>query len=305
LTNSKQPDLTVAAFIKQYEHHLVEVRGLARNSCRLHMRVVRTLFEACVTSGKVIWNDLRFEQIAAFLTSEFRRLPNHFTQRAWLTIVRGLVRYLEAEGYIPHGWLEALPKRVNWKQASLPRYLSVEQIQALWDACGTQTHRHVRDRALLLVFTKLGLRTEEVAALTVKDVDWKCGSVLIRSTKTRRERTLPLSDDVGQGLIAHLRVRPQKSLEIFAARCAPFTPERNHHHVRNAMASLFRRAGIPHSRLHSLRHTAATAMVNRGAKFKEIADVLGHKSVATTMIYAKLDVHRLAKVALPWPGVSR
>ncbi|HEY3836577.1 MAG TPA: tyrosine-type recombinase/integrase [Bryobacteraceae bacterium] len=305
MINSKRPDLTIAAFLNQYEHYLVDVRGLARNSCRLHTRVVCTLLEACFTSGNVIWNALRFEQIAAFLTKEFRRLPNHWTQRAWLMAVRGLIRYLEAEGCIPNGWREALPKRISWKQASLPRSLSLEQTQALWDSCVRQTHRHVRDRALLLVFTNLGLRTEEVARLAVKDVDWKGGSILIRSTKTRRERILPLPDDVGRGLVQHLRVRPQQSPEIFGPRCPPFTPERNHDHVRNAMASLFRRAGIPHCRLHSLRHTAASGMVNRGATFKEIADVLGHKSVSTTMIYAKLDMDALAKVALPWPGVTR
>jgi len=125
MTNSKRPDLTIMAFLNQYEHYLVDVRGLARNSCGLHMRVVCTLLEACFTSGNVIWNALRFEQIAAFLTKEFRRLPNHWTQRAWLMAVRGLIRYLETEGCIPNGWREALPKRINWKQASLPRSLSL------------------------------------------------------------------------------------------------------------------------------------------------------------------------------------
>src|SRR5215472_16454969 len=97
----KQPKLTVAAFSNDYERHLVEARGLAHNSCRLHLRVVRKLLEACFTSGNVKWKDLRFEQIAAFLSSEFSRLPNHWTQRAWLMTVRSLIRYLEAEGCIP------------------------------------------------------------------------------------------------------------------------------------------------------------------------------------------------------------
>jgi integrase len=305
MSDSQQPEVMIAAFVADHEHHLVEVRGLARNSCRLQLRIVRSLLETSFPSGSIQWSDFRFEQIADFLTKEFDRLPNHWTQRAWLVAVRGFIRYLETEGSIPHGWGEALPKRINWKQASLPRCLSPDQMQALWDACGKQTHRHLRDRALLLVFTRLGLRTEEVAGLKAKDVDWKRGSVLVRSTKTRRERALPLPEEVGQGLIAHLRVRPQSSPEMFAPRRPPFTSDRNHNHVRNAMASLFRRAGLPHARLHSLRHTAATGMVNRGASFKEIADVLGHKSISTTLIYAKLDMHALAKVSLPWPGGTR
>lgn len=123
--------------------------------------------------------------------------------------------------------------------------------------------------------------------------------MVIRSTKTRRERTLPLAQHIGDGLIAHIRARPQSSPQIFAPRHCPFTAQRCHSHVRNCMAALFRRAGLRHTRLHSFRHTAATGMVNRGASFKEIADVLGHKSIATTLIYAKLDMNTLAKVCQP------
>ena len=303
MSNSQNPDIRM--FVADLERHLVEVRGLARNSCKLHLRVVRRLLEICFTTETIRWSDLRFEQIADFLTREFDRLPNHWTQRAWLMAVRGFIRYLEAEGCIPYGWGDALPKRISWKQASLPRYFSPDQMRALWDACGKQTHRHLRDRALLLVFTRLGLRTEEVVGLRVKDIDWERGNVMVRSTKTRRERILPLPEDVGQGLVAHLRDRPQRSPEIFAPRRPPFTSQRNYDHVRNVMASLFQRAGLGHARLHSLRHTAATGMVNQGASFKEIADVLGHKSISTTLIYAKLNMHTLAKVELPWPGGAR
>jgi integrase len=305
MSDSQRRDISVASLIKDYERLLVEVRGLACNSCKLRLQITRKLLAACFPSGAVHWNELRFEGIAEFLTAEFDRLPNYWTQRAWLAAVRDFIRYLEAEGRISHGWGDALPRRISWKQVGLPRDLSPEQMHALWDACSKQTERHLRDRALLLVFARLGLRTEEVVGIGVKDVDWKRGNILIRSTKTRRERTLPLPEEVGQGLVAHLRVRPQNSPEIFAPRRPPFTPERNHDHVRNAMAALFRRAGFTHARLHSLRHTAAVGMVNRGASFKDVADVLGHKSISTTLIYAKLDLHTLSKVALPWPGVGR
>jgi integrase len=152
------------------------------------------------------------------------------------------------------------------------------------------------------VFTRLGLRTEEVARLNLKDVDWKAGQILVRSTKVRRERILPLAQDVGDGLIEHIRARAQKSPQIFASRQPPFTEQRCQNHVHHCMTYLFQRAGLPHTRVHSLRHTAATQMVNRGATFKEIADVLGHRSLASTLIYAKLDMNALAKVCLPWPG---
>jgi integrase/recombinase XerD len=207
MSDSQSRDVTIMAFTLDYERYLVDVRGLASNSCKLHLHVVRGLLNVYFPSGDIHWRDLRFSQMAEFLTKEFHRLPNHWTQKAWLIVLRRLVRYLESEGHIPNGWEDALPKRINWRRASLPRYLSPEQMRALWDACRNKTHRHVRDRALLLVFTGLGLRTEEVAGLTLKDIDWEKGNLLVRSTKTRRERTLPLAQDVGDGLIEHIRGR--------------------------------------------------------------------------------------------------
>jgi integrase/recombinase XerD len=305
MSESQGCDGTVVAFIVDYEHYLVDVHGLALNSCRLHKRVVRGLLNACFPAGDIRWPDLSFTDVAGFLTKEFRRLPNHWTQKAWLMAVRGLLRYLESNRLIPAGWGDVLPRRVNRKHASLPRCFSPEQMRALWKACEKKTYRHLRDRAMLLVYTRLALRTEEVAGLTIKDIDWSEGKVLICSTKTRRDRTLPLPQDVGDGLIEHIRARPQMSAQVFAPVHAPFTALRCHSHVRNCMAALFRRAGLPHARLHSFRHTAASSMVNRGASFKDIADVLGHRLIATTLIYAKLDLNALSKVCLPWPGGSQ
>ena len=297
---------TTAAFAADYERHLDDFCGLAFNSRRLHLRVIRNLLATRFPSGQIRWRELRFSDLAEFLKKEFRRLPNHWTQRAWLMAVRRFVRYLSSEGHIPDGWGDALPKRVSRKRASLPRFLSQEEKKALWNACAGKTHRHARDRAMLVVFMRLGLRGEEVARLALKDIDWQGGEIRVCSTKTRRERMLPLPQDVGDGLIEHLRARPQKdSPWLFVSRRPPFTEQRRQHHVRNTMADLFRRAGLRHARVHSLRHSAATEMVNRGATFKEVADVLGHRSLATTLIYAKLDMEALAQVCLPWPGGSQ
>jgi integrase len=248
--------LTIAAFVKEYENHLSDVRGLAPATCKLHLRVVRNLVVACFGFGEIVWPELRFSHLVEFLTKEFNRLPNHWTQKVWLMIIRCFVRYLASGGHIPIGWDAALPKLVNRKHASLPRFLSQEQTGALWQACRGERPRDLRDRALLLLFTRLGLRTEEVAGLTLADIDWKGGEISIRATKTRRDRTLPLPWDVGEGLIAHLRVQPPRSPWLFVPRRPPFKEKRSYDHVRNSMVSLFKRAGLGHARLHSLRHYA-------------------------------------------------
>ncbi|MFY9529169.1 MAG: tyrosine-type recombinase/integrase [Candidatus Acidiferrales bacterium] len=298
--------ITTVAFIAGYERYLADFCGLAFNSRRLHLRVIRNFLAMRFASGHIRCHELRFGDLANFLEKEFRRLPNHWTQRVWLMVVRRFVRYLSSEGHIPDGWEDALPKRVNRKRASLPRFLSQEEKQALWNACARKTHRHIRDRAMLLVLTRLALRAEEVARLALKNIDWEGGEIRVCSSKTRRERMLPLPQDVGDSLIEHLRARPQKdSPWVFVPRRPPFTEQRRQHHVRQTMTDLFRRAGLCHARVHSLRHSAATEMVNRGATFKEIGDVLGHRALGTTLIYAKLDMKALGQVCLPWPGGSR
>ena len=222
-----------------------------------------------------------------------------------LMILRSLLRYLSHEGHLPPGWDAALPSIGTRKHISLPRVLSREQVRALWSASEGRRPRNLRDRALLLVLLRLGLRAEEVANIALADIDWRSGCLKIRSAKTYRDRVLPLPQDVGQAMAAYLDVQGRHPTHVFEPRRPPFTEQRRRTHVGNSMRYLFASAGITDRGLHSLRHTAATAMVNGGASFKDVSDVLGHKSITTTLIYAKLDLKSLMQVALPWPGGAR
>jgi len=135
--------------------------------------------------------------------------------------------------------------------------------------------------------------------------------VKIRSAKTYRERTLPLPRDVGEALVAYLRTLRTRPRRLFdptrkAPVGSPRRPEQRYEvYVRNCMMYLFQCAGIRDRGPHALRHTLATGMVNSGATFKAVCDMLGHKSITTTLIYAKLDLKALMQVALPWPATSR
>ncbi len=146
----------------------------------------------------------------------------------------------------------------------------------------------------------------EVARLQFDDIDWFQGSILIRAGKSHRDRLLPLPEDVGQALLDYLRgnrpVTPHR--ELFLGHYAPYRPLRTASAITHVVQRLLKRAGIERrsSGAHLFRHTAASQMINRGASFKEIADILGHRSLQTTGIYAKLDLEALSRVALPWPG---
>jgi integrase len=302
MEKSPTKSTSIAEFTRRYDRHLLSVRGLARSTRALHERVVRRLLLFRFPGGQITWGDLRFGDCVAFLRKEFARLPSRESQKVWLMVLRSLLRYSAAEGYITRGWEAALPKIPSYRHASLPRSLSEKQLRDLWKACQGNKPRHLRYRALLLLFLRLGLRVGEVANLHLEDIDWRNGCLRIRSTKSHRERVLPLPDDVGRALVAHLRAGRPHAARVFEPRRPPFSAERVHWHVLNSMTYLFGLAGITDRGTHSLRHTAATAMVSGGASFKAVADVLGHKSIATTLIYAKLDLKALTQVALPWPG---
>jgi integrase/recombinase XerD len=180
-----------------------------------------------------------------------------------------------------------------------------EQIRALFKA--SQGNRWIarRDRALLLLLLRLGLRCEEVAHLKWQDIDWQAGSIRICSQKSRRERILPLPEDVGKALVAYLRTFSSVPLWIFDSSRSTFPDEMRRLHIKAISKYLFKRAGVVGGSAHSLRHTIATTMVNHGASFKDVSDLLGHRRLSTTLIYAKLDMKALAQVALPWPGGER
>lgn len=297
---------SLSDFVSQYDSYLFRVRGLSRSTRALHRLVVRKLFLFRFPSTHITWGELQFHDFVQFLSQEFSRLQSLETRRVWLMVLRSMLRYLADKGQVPAGWDTALPSIAKRNHAHLPRGLSQEQVRALWAATKGKKVRNVRDRALLMLFLRLGLRGGEVANLVPTDIDWKNGTLKIRSSKTARDRVLPLPQDVGKALVAYLRRRRVPVVRIFdPTRKPPFGEERYESHVRSCMAYLFQCAGITGRSVHSLRHTAATNMVNSGASFKDVGEVLGHQSIRTTLIYAKLDLSALAQVALPWPGGVR
>jgi site-specific recombinase XerD len=251
------------------------------------------------------WSLLRAENVAAFVQKETtsrqgagRKHPGSAT--------RIFLRYLVTRGLIPAGLEAVIPRTRLWKHASLPEHLSAEEVSRVLAACADGTAIGKRNYAILLLLSRLGIRALEAAQLQIDDVDWRTGCILIRASKNHRERNLPLSEDLGQALLDYLRDgRPQTdSRNIFLKHTPPFHPLQSSSAITQTVQRLLKKAGIERrsSGAHLFRHTAASQMVCRGATFKEVADILGHQSLQTTSIYAKLDLAALSQVALPWPG---
>ena len=165
----------------------------------------------------------------------------------------------------------------------------------------------LRDRAIILLFARLGLRAGDVAQLRLDDLDWEDGSILV-SGKSRRQARLPLSQEVGDAIILkYLEHRPRSDArEVFLRSVAPFRAFKSGGSASQVVTRAMRRAGISAScyGAHALRHTAACEMIRQGVSLYEIGEVLRHKSVEMTAHYAKIDVGLLKQVTLPWPEVQ-
>ena len=178
-------------------------------------------------------------------------------------------------------------------------------MQRLLDSCDRGRSVGVRDFAILMLVARLGLRSIEVARLQLGDIDWRAGEMAVRGKGGHRDR-LPLPCDVGEALTVYLReARPSTSVrEVFLMSKAPRRPIRADL-VGDVTRRACRRAGLPVAGAHRLRHALATEMLHRGATLVEVSQVLRHRDLATTAIYAKVDLSTLRQVAQPWPGAGQ
>jgi site-specific recombinase XerD len=224
--------------------------------------------------------------------------------------VRMFLRYLAVEGKCRPGLEHALTSVANWSQQSLPQGLATEEIRRVLDAC-PPTPRGLRDRAALLLLIRLGLRAGDVAKLRFTDLCFETATIRA-SGKGYREVRLPLAQDVGEALLEYLRAgRPRVQSEVvFLRSIAPFQPfsmRQPGKGISHIARAALRRAGVqpPRGGSHVFRHTAACQMLRQGVGLEGIAEVLRHRSVETTGIYAKVDLELLGQIAQPWPeGMS-
>jgi integrase len=251
------------------------------------------------------WTALNAQQIRDFICCEASKRKTG-SCRLVIAAIRAFLRFLAAEGVVPPNLHRAVPVVREWRHASLPQHISTEELERVLQICRLPTAGCSRDACIILMMARLGMRAGEVRQLNLNDIDWIEGEIHVRAGKSRRERTLPLLEEVGKALGVYLREERPESAErsVFLTLYPPYRPLAYSATISQISRRIFEEAGVQGPRLgaHRLRHTVATHMVRRGSSFKEAADVLGHTSLKSTAIYAKLDERSLQKVALPWPG---
>lgn len=287
--------------VGRYQRYLREERGLAPDTVGLYAPAAALLLRE--RGGRGL-DGLGADDIARFMTRHCRRLSPRSAERL-ATGLRSFLAFALLEGLIATPLASAVPSTARWSGAGLPRALSAKQIAALLASCDRRRAIGRRDYAILVLLARLGLRAAEVAALRLEDIDWRVGEIVVRG-KGRTEERLPLPSDVGAAMAAYLRRgRPRRpEREVFLRVLAPLRGLQPQG-VSEVVRAAAERAGIGSFGSHRLRHTAGTQMLRAGASLSEVAQVLRHRSVTTTAIYAKVDHLALEGLALPWPEARR
>jgi site-specific recombinase XerD len=290
----------------QYRTWMLSERGLAESTMLRYERTARRfLQEQAVRGGVIVLAALTGADVNAFLLRECGRVSAG-SAKGRVAELRSVLRFLYLQGLTPRRLGTAVPPVGGWRLAALPPpAMSAADVQRVLDGVDRGSDVGVRDFAIIMLIARLGLRSIEVARLELRDVDWRAGELVVRG-KGRRQDRLPLPAEVGDALVAYLSCgrNPHDARHLFLTCRAPRGPIRADL-VGDVVERTCLRAGLPHVGPHRLRHALAGELLRQGAGLVAIGQVLRHRDLATTAVYAKVDLVALQQVARPWPGAAR
>jgi integrase/recombinase XerD len=303
-TSLPSPSGPVEEVLARYRNYLTVERGLRHATSCGYVAAVRPFLQGRVLPGSSVL-DLRHLAASEVIAFVVRRCPRQSRGAAKLTVtaLRSLLGFLHVDGAVGRSLASAVPSVASRRLVGLPKRLEPDQVHRLLASCDRRTRNGCRDLAILTMLVRLGVRVGEVAALQLDDIDWRAGEIVVRGKGTCSER-LPLPTDVGEALTAYLqRGRPASAqgrtvfVRIKAPHRALSSPA-----VAHVVSAAALRADLGHIHAHRLRHTAAAQLLRAGASLPEIGQLLRHRRVLTTAIYAKVDREALRTIARPWPG---
>jgi len=289
--------------VQSFDDYMLKTVGLQGATRLYRRRYVRELLHDYFPDGDVDAARLTPKSVISYLSKRGSCMKAGST-KVLASSLRSYFRFLRLHGRCEASLTLAVPASASWRLASLPTVLTDEEVQRLLSAFNLDTVSGRRDYAITRCLVDLGLRAQEVARLRLDDIDWRKGVVRIAGTKSRRDDELPLTSAIGAAMAAYIRRgRPKTTArEVFLLLRAPVGQCVTSRTIADVIIRAAARAGLESiTGTRILRHSAATRMLRHGASIKEIADVLRHKCLDTTAIYTKVDLPRLAAVALPWP----
>ncbi len=284
--------------LDRYRGYLRDERGLSDGVVGWYGTVAARLLKGWERNAD--FRRLSADQVREFLRTEAHGFSSR--QAGYIaTALRSLLRFLHAKGLTLGSLVGAVPSISGWRGGSLPQAVNSGAVRKLLRSCDRRTLIGRRDHAIMLLLARLGLRAGEVARLELAALDWRAGEVVVHG-KGKSLARLPLPHDVGQALSAYLTRRPRvDSRPVFLRSRAPLR-SLGQTGITHVVAEASKRAGLARLSPHQLRHTLAVEMLRRGATLTQIAQVLRHRTVTTTALYAKVDRTALRKLAQPWSG---
>ena len=296
---------SMATELGAFDDYLDAIRGLSTATRTPRLRIVADFLMWCFGDGALSPAGLVVSDVHGFV---IERLSSSATGKAAAvtSALRSYLRFRALLGQSVDNLLAAVPTVAQWPLDRLPQVLSDALIKDVERTFDLSTAGGMRDHAMFRLMLDLGLRVSEVVGIQLEDIDWRACTLRVTGSKERRVAELPLGRDVANAIIKYLReARPKATHRaLFVRKTAPVDIPVTLSAVRAAMRQAYARCGHTElsGRTHILRHTAASRMLRAGTPLKQIADVLRHRCLDTTTIYAKVDAVHLDAVAMPWPG---
>lgn len=298
--------LTPEGVLGAFDEHLRRARGVCAGTRRNYARYAGAFLQEVFAGGPVVVAEIRVQHVAGFVAAATRRYQPRTVELA-ASALRSFFRFLRAAGLRADRLEDAVPM-VPHRPAGLVRHLDSGCFGQLIASLDSSSPRGLRDKAIILCMARLGLRGSEVVQLRLEDLDWRNAVVRVRARKTGHGAVLPLTAQVGAALAGYLQHgRPDTTArQVFVLHRLRTGEPISGSIVGRAVDNALRHAGMdaPVRGGNLLRHSLATDLLGRGASLPGIADLFGHSLLATTRIYAAVDVAALREVALPWPQAT-
>jgi site-specific recombinase XerD len=293
-----------AALRTEFETYLREQRGVSDGTIQHASYMARRFLEHTFGDGPDRPDRITPTDITSFLRKLLDR-KSPYRDKTISTHLRSFMRFLFQTGKTKVNLGNAIPSVAHRHGTRLPRHLTSEQVEAVLETVRKVESAPKRNYAMVLLMARYGLRPPEVIAIQLDDIDWRAAEILIRGKGQRHDR-IPLLPDVGAAVADYIQhERVAKSRHLFVSSRGPHRPFKDSQILnvllRNAYEELGLKPSIPYVGSHILRHSLATNLFGKGASLDEISNTLRHRSRATTLKYARLDVDGLRSISLPWP----